>query len=79
MRSFRNNTNREIGKKVKSFSAAIKALIEDKKMQAKPEAPTTMPPKFFAVAYGFNDFHYADKFEKMIETVTSTNESVINE
>jgi hypothetical protein len=71
LKTFRNNTNKEINKRMKKFTADIQKQIQAGTIEAKPTVPSNWKPKYFAPAYGFNDFVYFDKFQKMIDSVTN--------
>ena len=76
IKTFRNNTNNTIQKRMKEFAAEIRDKIEKGILQDKPEAPVTMTKfKPFAIAHGFNEYQYGVKFEKMIATITSISET----
>ena len=74
LKTFRNNTNKAINLAMKDYSFIILTEIKDGKRLEKPEAPVTMKSNLFAPAYGFDKFFYADKFEKVVATVTNTTE-----
>jgi hypothetical protein len=55
----------------------IQAAINAGTMMPLPDAPETLTHWEFAALYGFDDYAYSDKFDRVIETVTDMSEDVV--
>ena len=77
LKNFRNNNNRDIKDLINVFCSKIKEEIDAGTRAVLPEAPLTLKPIEFAPAYGFRDYVYSDKFERIIKTVTDATSDVV--
>jgi hypothetical protein len=77
LKNFRNNTNRAIKSLTEAFSLEVKDRIKAGTLLELPHAPISMKHWDFAPCYGFNDYAYNDKFERVIETVTNASDDVV--